>query len=48
MIKLFVLKYKRKVLKGCYKGISKRISKYTKLEIIEVKSVETNDINKNL
>jgi len=49
MIKIICVgSIKEKYLKDAIKEYQKRISKYTKLEIIEVKSVETNDINKNL
>lgn len=49
MIKIICVgNIKEKYLKDAIKEYEKRISKYTKLEIIEVKSVETDDINKNL
>ena len=49
MIKIICVgNIKEKYLKDAIKEYEKRLTKYTKLEIIEVKSLETNDINKNL
>ena len=49
MIKIICVgKIKEKYIDDAIKEYSKRLSKYTKLEIIEVKSYETTDINKNL
>lgn len=49
MIKIICVgSIKETYLKDAIKEYEKRLSKYTKLEIIEVESIETNDINKNL
>ena len=49
MIKIICVgSIKEKYLKDAIKEYKKRLSKYTKLEIIEIKSIETDDINKNL
>lgn len=49
MIKIICVgNIKEKYLKDAIKEYEKRLTKYTKLEIIEVKSLETDDINKNL
>ncbi len=49
MIKIICVgSIKETYLKDAIKEYEKRLSKYTKLEIIEVDSLETNDINKNL
>lgn len=49
MIKIICVgSIKEKYIDDAIKEYSKRLSKYTKLEIIEVKSYETTDINKNL
>ena len=49
MIKIIALgNIKENYLKDAIEDYSKRLSKYTKLEIIELKEARTNDVNKNL
>lgn len=49
MIKIITIgTIKEKYLKDAISDYSKRLTKYTKLEIIELKEIVTDDLNKNL